>query len=390
MRSACARRGSRRRCCSSRPPHARSPTAARSRCAASARGADGVSLEAKPAGGAWADAGPLPVGPDGTFALVVKPQSATQYRLAWGDARACLAKVGVAARVSAVVTPQGVQGTLRPVAVGAPVQLQQRQDDGTWTALDTATADTSSAWSFTRQLAAGTYRVRAAPGHGLTAGLVGAVHRPVRRLALLVALAALAAPAVAAAFANTEPYAAKEWYLDHDEAWSFWPTMPSLEPVKVAIIDSGIDGPPRSHRARRRSEVVRRRLALPRRARTRHVRRGRDRRQPDERDRYGRPRVQRPPDRRESRRRRRRGLASRRGGRDPLGRRPGRPRDQSQPRRCARPAQPVARHVLAARARRRRVRVLEGRRRGRRSRERHRSRRRHRGGTRHTPRRSRM
>jgi hypothetical protein len=64
----------------------------------------------------------------------------------------------------------------------------------------------------------------------------------VRRLALLVVLAALAVPAVAAAFANPEPYAAEEWYLDQDEAWSFWPTMPSLAPVKVAIVDSGIDG----------------------------------------------------------------------------------------------------------------------------------------------------
>jgi stage II sporulation protein D len=135
------------------------------------RGASGLSLEAKPAGGTWADGGPLPVEPDGTFALVVKPQVSTQYRLAWVDARACLARIGVAARVSAGVTPQGVQGTLRPVASGAPVQLQQRQDDGTWTTLDSASADASSAWSFPRQFAAGTYRVRAAPGHGVSAGL---------------------------------------------------------------------------------------------------------------------------------------------------------------------------------------------------------------------------
>ena len=135
------------------------------------RGATGLSLEAKPAGGAWEDTGPLPVAPDGTFALVVKPQVATQYRLAWGDARACLAKIAVAARVSAVVTTQGVQGTLRPAASGAPVQLQQKQDDGTWKTLGSAIADSSSAWSFTAQLAAGTYRVRAAPGHGLAAGL---------------------------------------------------------------------------------------------------------------------------------------------------------------------------------------------------------------------------
>jgi hypothetical protein len=64
----------------------------------------------------------------------------------------------------------------------------------------------------------------------------------VRRLALLAALAALAVPAVAPAFPNTEPDAAREWYLDQDQAWTFWPMMPSLAPVKVAIIDSGIDG----------------------------------------------------------------------------------------------------------------------------------------------------
>ena len=63
-----------------------------------------------------------------------------------------------------------------------------------------------------------------------------------RRLALLVAAAALALPAVAAAFANTEPDAAKQWYLDEVNAWSFWPAQPQLTPVKVAVIDSGIDG----------------------------------------------------------------------------------------------------------------------------------------------------
>ena len=49
-------------------------------------------------------------------------------------------------------------------------------------------------------------------------------------------------PAVAAAFPNTEPLAAKQWYLEQDNAWDFWPTMPQLFPVKVAVIDSGIDG----------------------------------------------------------------------------------------------------------------------------------------------------
>lgn len=63
-----------------------------------------------------------------------------------------------------------------------------------------------------------------------------------RRLAVIAALVALALPAAAAAFPNNEPLAARQWYLDADQAWTFWPQMPQLYPVRVAIIDSGIDG----------------------------------------------------------------------------------------------------------------------------------------------------
>jgi subtilisin family serine protease len=59
-------------------------------------------------------------------------------------------------------------------------------------------------------------------------------------VALAVAVA-LALAAVAGAFDNTEPLAAKQWYLQADAAWDFWPTEPLLYPVKVAVIDSGID-----------------------------------------------------------------------------------------------------------------------------------------------------
>jgi subtilisin family serine protease len=59
-------------------------------------------------------------------------------------------------------------------------------------------------------------------------------------VAAIVAAALLAAPAFA--FDNTEPLAAKQWYLGHDNAWTFWPTMPKLFPVNVAVIDTGIDG----------------------------------------------------------------------------------------------------------------------------------------------------
>jgi subtilisin family serine protease len=63
-----------------------------------------------------------------------------------------------------------------------------------------------------------------------------------RALVLGLALVALVAPAAALGFDNTEPYASDEWYLNEDEAWSFWSAPPQLAPVKVAVIDSGIDG----------------------------------------------------------------------------------------------------------------------------------------------------
>jgi subtilisin family serine protease len=43
------------------------------------------------------------------------------------------------------------------------------------------------------------------------------------------------------AFDNTEPLAAKQWYLGEDDAWDFWSTAPELFGIRVAVIDSGID-----------------------------------------------------------------------------------------------------------------------------------------------------
>jgi stage II sporulation protein D len=138
-------------------------------------GADDVQLESRLArAGTWAPAGALVPALDGSFAVVVHPQVGTWYRLAWGNARAGLARIAVAARVTAAVSGTTVQGTLRPVAPGAPVQLQQQAADGTWTTLASTTADATSAWSFAG-VAAGSYRVRAAPGHGIVAGLSPAV-----------------------------------------------------------------------------------------------------------------------------------------------------------------------------------------------------------------------
>jgi subtilisin family serine protease len=63
-----------------------------------------------------------------------------------------------------------------------------------------------------------------------------------RRVLLLLAVAALAAAAPAAAFAPIDPLSPKQWYLTDDHAFDAWSTPPTLAPVKVAIVDSGIDG----------------------------------------------------------------------------------------------------------------------------------------------------
>jgi subtilisin family serine protease len=65
----------------------------------------------------------------------------------------------------------------------------------------------------------------------------------VRRALVPVVLAALALSSTAAAFAPTDPLAAKQWYLQEDHAFDTWPDAPpaGLLPVKVAIVDSGVD-----------------------------------------------------------------------------------------------------------------------------------------------------
>ena len=42
-------------------------------------------------------------------------------------------------------------------------------------------------------------------------------------------------------FTPTDPLVTRQWYLEQDHAFDFWPFPPVLPPVKVALIDSGID-----------------------------------------------------------------------------------------------------------------------------------------------------
>lgn len=66
-----------------------------------------------------------------------------------------------------------------------------------------------------------------------------------RRLALVAVGLALALPSVAtgsSAFTPNDPLVPKQWYLGAIHAFDFWPdAAPVLAPVRVAIVDSGID-----------------------------------------------------------------------------------------------------------------------------------------------------
>jgi len=67
----------------------------------------------------------------------------------------------------------------------------------------------------------------------------------VKRLVLAaLGAAALAAATSAAAFAPLDPLSSRQWYLTQDRAFDYWtaPEDATLVPVKVAVIDSGIDG----------------------------------------------------------------------------------------------------------------------------------------------------
>jgi stage II sporulation protein D len=139
-----------------------------------ARGADQVSLEAKPFGLDWAPVGDLLLDGDGAFSTIVHPQTGTQYRLVWGDVRAGLAKIAVAVRVDATVLQGVATGTTKPAVAAAPVQLQWSADGATaWETVATTTTDDTGGFSLSAPSpeTAGGYRVRVAPGHGLAPGL---------------------------------------------------------------------------------------------------------------------------------------------------------------------------------------------------------------------------
>lgn len=62
-----------------------------------------------------------------------------------------------------------------------------------------------------------------------------------KRATLAIPAAALAAAASAAAFVPADPLAQQQWHLAATRAFEAWPAAPLLAPVRVAVIDSGVD-----------------------------------------------------------------------------------------------------------------------------------------------------
>jgi SpoIID/LytB domain protein len=141
------------------------------------RGAAGVSLEAKPYGGDWTTVQPVAPAADGTFQVSVSPAARTSYRLAAGAVRAGLTTVAVSPHVAVTIAAAGARGSEKPIVPSSPVQLQ-RSSGTSWTTVSRTSTDAAGTFAFEGPLAAGSYRVRVAPGAGLQASLSEPVALP--------------------------------------------------------------------------------------------------------------------------------------------------------------------------------------------------------------------
>ena len=63
-----------------------------------------------------------------------------------------------------------------------------------------------------------------------------------RRRAVAALVVALVVIAPAAAFTPSDPLAPRQWYLFANHTYDAWAQPPTLQPVKIAVIDSGVDG----------------------------------------------------------------------------------------------------------------------------------------------------
>ena len=179
--------------------------------------------------GKWVLAAKVDRDPGGTFTVPVKAKSKVTYRVSGSGASSPPVKVGVSAyvRLDPTASTTALSGRGRPIVQGAPVTIQRNSGSG-WTNVTTTTLDASGRFAATVDVQPATYRARYAPRHGVLAG-VSPVLRVVGKARRL-------------AFVPNDPLINKQWYLAQIRAFDYWQQQPPFASVKVAVIDSGIDG----------------------------------------------------------------------------------------------------------------------------------------------------
>jgi SpoIID/LytB domain protein len=179
--------------------------------------------------GKWKLAAPVDRASDGTFTAAVRATSKGVYRLASAKAASSPVSLGVSAYVKLDPAPSAssLTGRARPILQGAPVTIQQNTGSG-WTKAAAATLDANGRFSAKLAVQPARYRARFAPGKGLLAG-VSPILRVVGQARRL-------------AFTPNDPLLNRQWYLAQIRAFDYWQQPPPFGTVKVAVIDSGIDG----------------------------------------------------------------------------------------------------------------------------------------------------
>jgi stage II sporulation protein D len=136
-------------------------------------------------------------------------------------------------------TPITLTGLARRIK--GPVLLEQRESGGEWSGSRTLEPDEEG--GFTVEVVPNQttlFRLRAADDVSATPLRVPI--SAARQIAVTpgVSPSRAAAPA-RSAFVPTDPLAARQWHIGATRAFDFWSALPLLEPVTVAVIDTGVD-----------------------------------------------------------------------------------------------------------------------------------------------------
>jgi len=179
--------------------------------------------------GKWVLAAAVDREPNGTFTAAVKATAKGTYRVAGSGAASAPLTLGVSAyvRLDPVASTSALSGRARPIVQGSPVTIQRNAGSG-WANVATADLDATGHFAVDLAVQPGSYRARYAPRHGVLAGI-----SPILRVV---------SHARRLAFTPNDPLINKQWYLGQIRAFDYWQELPPLAPIKVAVVDSGIDG----------------------------------------------------------------------------------------------------------------------------------------------------